>query len=187
MKLRSLNKRIRGGILIALWIVSVGYVAIANLPASPMAVSVRSRMGVRALAPEGWAFFTRDPREPHILLYSRSRSDTWLKVPQQNAEPRYWFGLRRTSRLANMALREALARVPTQAWKACVGNVNACAERLELEPISVPLETTADYLLGTERDYLVQVRDVVPWAWARSRSPESMASRIVWLHTVEVG
>ncbi len=175
--------RILSGALLAaaVWLALVVHVALGSLPHNPLTPPLLQRTAMLALVPEGWAFFTRNPREAQLLVYTVGSAGCWQRFGLENGLPRYCFGIQRGARLFSMGLHSLLRRVPVRSWSPCLGNVNLCAERLRLTPLELSPTNAAELKLGTQRNYLIQVRDVVPWAWSRRVAPEQMPSRIVWL------
>ncbi|HXH36200.1 MAG TPA: SdpA family antimicrobial peptide system protein [Plantibacter sp.] len=55
---------------------------------------------LKEVAPQGWGFFTKDPRTPFVTAYTMTDQRTWAHVTRgPNALPSNAFGLNRESRL----------------------------------------------------------------------------------------
>ena len=48
--------------LVLFWSILLSLVAISGLPYNPLSMSLRIELGIRSVLPEGWGFFTKDPR-----------------------------------------------------------------------------------------------------------------------------
>lgn len=70
----------------------------AALPPNVLELPLERSVEPRKWAPQGWAFFTRNPREPRVLPFV-AESGTWRSANLgPHAQARYAFGLDRKSR-----------------------------------------------------------------------------------------
>jgi antimicrobial peptide system SdpA family protein len=133
------------------------------LPFSPVTTRVRAPAVVRAVLPEGWAFFTRDAREARMFVRAW-RGGAWVPLTRApHGEPRNRFGFDRTSRAQGVEAGLLLARVPSGAWRACRGTDAACATAAGAA-LSLRNTSPSPTLCG---DIMVVMRPPVPWAWSR--------------------
>jgi len=175
--------RLLGSAVIALaiaWSLLVLYAAHIELPANALDLPFESSIKppLQALVPEGWGFFTRDPREARLLPYVREAGSWRAAREGPNGEPRNAFGFNRAARAQGVEMGLLETSIPTKAWKACATEIAACLDRISA-PIEVGNPTPAPTLCG---DVGLVHRDPLPWAWAGSEPDEtSMPSKVVRL------
>ncbi len=149
---------------------------LSAVESSPLRPPLASRLRALAIMPEGWAFFTRDPREPQIRLFARS-GERWAEVAWQNAALTNGLGLTRNGRLLQFAVVELVRRVPALHWVPCTGHPAGC--RGQGPPLVLPLGATPAEELLRDGEFLIYVAPPTPWAW--SRSGIFMPGRVAWV------
>jgi antimicrobial peptide system SdpA family protein len=160
----------------AAWLLLSGYVMHAAVARPVVDLPFQNRDVVRSFFPEGWAFFTRDPREPATRAYVRK--DGWRPAAAgANGEPRHLFGLRRTPRARIGELNDIMQHLPQGAWRDCAGGWQSC---LESTPPSVTLVSHAAEPNLCGRVGLIRHRPV-PWAWSTAVTPDRMPSQVIAL------
>jgi antimicrobial peptide system SdpA family protein len=143
------------------------YVAVAYVPTTAVSLPLYTQIRpiVRSVIPEGWAFFTRSPREERMAPYVL-RDGRWTDVhAAPHAEPQHLFGLNRISRAQGVELGLLYGAVPSTAWTSCRGTDPArCLDgstiALTLRNLSPDPTICGD--VGLVR------QEPVPWAWAHS-------------------
>ncbi len=166
--------------LTIIWIVIIAYVAHTSLPANPIELPFENERVVRILAPEGWAFFTRSPREPRRLLFTKSDGE-WVSALQSPiSQPKNLFGLDRSPRTQGVELGLLLQSINNGAWHKCNGGVSprACLAKIEITG-AVRNETPLSTLCGTVG---IALQKPVPWAWRQSIDQIVMPSNVVKLN-----
>jgi antimicrobial peptide system SdpA family protein len=168
--------RLCGAIAVAAAWIFVGVLALLNAVAdSPVKLSLRSHLNVSAITPEGWAFFTRDPREPQLALLALHEG-RWVPVPQQHAARANAFGFARYVRVQMLETSGLLARVSDSEWTPFPAGTDPLA--LTLRPLWVRNAAPRPRLCG---DLLLVEREPVPWAWSTAKPPVRMAGRALRL------
>lgn len=160
-----------------LWAAAIGPVLLGSVPDSPLRPSLRVRQDVVAIAPQGWAFFTRDPREPVDRIYAKSGME-WTLATYTNSSRRNWLGLKRDARALNVELASLLAEVDASQWRGCPGRIETCLRQRDVPAVRVVNRSRVRALCG---EILVERRPPAPWAWSRAKRPVLMDSRIARL------
>ncbi len=155
------------------WSVLIANVVYPMLPYSAVDMPTSRAIKPTLWAPQGWAFFTKDPREQRAFLYQRlhGRWTDLKKAP--HAEPRNAFGLNRASRAQGVELALLMQSVPAAAWRDCNGDPRACFSSAATAP-AVRNVSPRPTVCGT---VALVFQAPVPWAWAGSRRPVHMPSR----------
>lgn len=148
----------------------------AALPSNPVTNPITDdHLTVRSVLPQGWAFFTRSPREERILPFLRSDDGSWYQthVPT-HAEPRHVFGLDRTSRAKGVEVGLLLGEISTDQWHDCEGPVAGCIDQAEVVA-EIRNHSPEPSVCGEAA--LVR-RQPLPWAWSRNDTPENMPATV---------
>lgn len=81
-----------------------------NLGNNPLNTTRYGYISYTSLLPEGWAFFTKNSREPVIHLYKYSEENIRL-VNLRNLSGEFYFGLSRHNRILNIQLGNILSTI----------------------------------------------------------------------------
>ena len=167
--------------LLFAWGAFLAAVVVTALPYNALSVSVDLEFGVRSIVPEGWGFFTRDPREPDLYLY-RQTGDGWVPfstIPL--AHPRNLFGISRTPRAIPVELAALLENVAEEDWTECDSDFREHVAELPRRRVVNKMPNAA--ITGT---VCVVSREPVPWAWASETDSDDLPCWVVMLE-VECG
>lgn len=165
------------GLAACIW-AGVGYVALSPvLPDSPLSYGTQPGTEVHAVLPQGWKFYTRDPREANNYVYQLVEG-TWQNASiGPNARPAFLFGINRRGRAQGLEYGLLVTDVDPMAWEECEEHPFACLARL---PAADTLANASPdpTLCGT----IALVRQpLVPWAWRTSADALDMPSLLIRL------
>lgn len=164
----ALGRRITAVVLVAGLL--VGYLVRAVVPVAAMPAPP-GRTVARALVPEGWAFFTRDPRRPSPVAYTTDRDGRWRLAPGRSRGP---AGLDKRDRARSAEIALLMDRLTGTAWTKCDREPAAClATARETETANT---ATVRTLCG---DVGIVLQEVLPWAW--NDLPTVLPSRVARL------
>lgn len=157
------------------WVIIALYALDSALPANTLRLPLQKQLQLARIIPQGWGFFTRNPREPIVLVYRKSDGEwqpAWLG-PQGRA--RYLFGFNRRPRAQGVELGLLFEDIPRDGWRSCRGSPAECLA--EVQPLGA-IENTSPRgslcgLIGFVR------REPVPWAWSRSSRPIVMPAEVL--------
>lgn len=151
----------------------------ASTPFNPIQSKLKVIKTIFNLAPQGWAFFTRDAREEQIYIYKIDNNKLY-KMNQKHANFDNFLGLnRQVSKLAieieNVTGKILKKNVATIAeWnydENCTGVIPS--KYIEIQnPVTNPI------LCG---DYLIVYHKIIPWAWYSSNNKLSMPAKLIKL------
>ncbi|MEU4556640.1 SdpA family antimicrobial peptide system protein [Micromonospora parva] len=148
----------------------VGYLTRAVLPVAAMPAPP-GRTVARALVPEGWAFFTRDPRRPSPVAYTTDRDGRWRPASSSSRGP---AGLDKRDRARSAEISLLTRRLDGTSWTRCDGEPSTC---LAAAPATAVANTaTVRTLCG---DIGIVLQEVLPWAW--NDLPTVLPSRLARL------
>jgi antimicrobial peptide system SdpA family protein len=161
--------------LAAFWLAVIVYAVHPALPYSAVRLPSGPAQRAAALVPQGWAFFTRDPREEKQTVYVRGPGGWRPVLLAPHGSARNAFGFRRTSRAQGVEMALLAVPQPDSAYVDCSGPVAACLATLP-RGAAVRSVSPAPTMCGT---VAVVNQEPLPWAWLPSRGRVTMPSRIL--------
>lgn len=173
---------VRTSILVAALLL-VAVVAVPSLPAqvhTPRSWS-DGLANIQSVVPQGWGFFTRDPREPSVTPYAQNSDGVWGAANRgPNAQAKYVFGANREGRLTEFDVEGVISGADEALeWTDC-GAISAseCIDQvLDTVPVSRSSVTGYDLRL-CGRVALVQ-EEPVPLAYARGGGEPKLSAIVL--------
>jgi antimicrobial peptide system SdpA family protein len=151
----------------AFWALFGFYIVHAQLPSNTLELPGQEtlRIQIQQVLPQGWAFFTKSPRDPQMVAWRLGDTGDWessLYAP--HAEPRNVFGLNRRSRAQPVEMALLVNSVPADKWQDCEhGDIPVCLA----ETTPVPIDNPSPEPLFCGRVGISR-QPPVPWAWSGS-------------------
>jgi antimicrobial peptide system SdpA family protein len=145
-------------------------------PTNPIALPGEDRASMVKIFPQGWKFFTRDPRTADPVPLRRV-GEAWLPydtLVTQSATN--FFGASRQGRAIGPELTWVLASAKDADWQACRESPSACLDRMPVKTIKTSLPHPQ--LCGSVG---IVSQAPVPWAWASTGRPVVMPSSVLRL------
>jgi sporulation delaying protein A len=154
----------------------ISTVVISALPYNPLSMSMQLEIGVKSIVPEGWGFFTKEPRGLDFYLY-RLVGGTWEGLhPLPISAPRNAFGLNRRPRAIPVELVVLLDQLDESQWtKSEVAATQALDQLKDFRVTNAMEHPLLCGKLGVVR------REPIPWAWSYAESEVTIPSWIVRL------
>jgi antimicrobial peptide system SdpA family protein len=158
------------------WTLLFGYSIHAALPFNPVNLPLVKTLRVRIFMPQGWKFFTRNPREEQIKALSKDSEGKWQSaLIGANASVANLFGLRRNSRAQGIELGLIVTSLKKNQWVECKDRLDICAEKTC--NVGHVANTSPNPTFCGEAVLIKQ--SPVPWAWSRAKRPVIMPSKCV--------
>ena len=145
-----------GACLALAWAVPISYALRFSLPYNASSLSRTATPPLLIFVPEGWGFFTRDPREENMFTYYKNGSGAWMLTS------RWSFGFGRHGRIVAREAAMLASGIAADATDcrddhiSCLNDVDVAAE------IGAVFDNSR--LCG---DVGFVWQEPVPWAWAR--------------------
>jgi antimicrobial peptide system SdpA family protein len=158
------------------WIIVFIYSIHSAMPFNPINLPFESKAHLRFFLPQGWKFFTRNPREEDIGIYAKDSNGEWLPMIHPHSSPINLFGIKKTSRAkaVEFGLLLSLLSEHNPNWESCNSSLQSCSEKVQtVGAINNPSPNPS--LCG---DILLQKRRPIPWAWSAARKNVIMPSTI---------
>jgi antimicrobial peptide system SdpA family protein len=173
---RFLTSTARIGILVSYFL--LGSISLlASVPEAAVRLPIKATISTLSFLPQGWAFFTRNPREP-VLEAWIVEDGRWRMLPLNVSGAEEIFGFRRTLRLRALELGTLAATLQPKDWQRCSGSIGDCVDAGSLSTATrVVNRSTARQLCG---HLVLAVREPQPWAWRWRTIP--MPTRVTRIH-----
>jgi len=149
------------------------YAIHAALPTNPVTLPFESKINMIKWFPQGWGFFSKDPREEQFFAYDMKTGNSVFTFP--NNRPENFFGLRRYGRAQGIEYGRIYSNIPPSAWSTCKKDPMDCLNQLE-KSIEVKNDIPNPTICG---EVGVVNKKLVPWAWSKSRENIKMPSKVV--------
>ena len=152
----------------------VVYVLHAALPATVISLPGPDTRLVSKFMPEGWAFFTKSPRDVSPQVYRYQPGGAWLDITAGPiAKASDAMGLDRLSRSQGTELAMIVRLVPEKAWIDCHQQPIACLSQADVA-LTLPNMSNHYSICG---EIGIVAQEVLPWAWRDT--PAVMPSKVV--------
>jgi antimicrobial peptide system SdpA family protein len=164
-------------VVASLWITAFFFVFVSALPFNAVTPKGQN-FNIKVLLPEGWGFFTRNPREPYILFFKKE-NDQWkhcLSIPNSNYKN--YFGLKRNARAEGIEYSFLIKDIVPEQWVKLDSDVISDREYSLLKVFEVSNRISEPHICG---DILVVRREYIPWAWSATKKNIIMPSMVVRL------
>lgn len=161
-------------VIAAFWLVIAAYSIRTSLPYNPAKLPFESHSNkvlLKSFLPEGFSFFTRDPREPRLFIYN-IESDSLKLINLPNGSPQNMFGIFKTARAQNLEAGYLLSVIKEESWMKCdEGQGLQCSKNDKVPYIQIRNLYDSPLLCGK---IMLVVRKPVPWAWSKNVAEELM-------------
>jgi antimicrobial peptide system SdpA family protein len=155
------------------WATIAIYVLIATTE-NPFNSSRLAVLNVVTIAPEGWGFFTKDPRLENTIVFKKSEG-RWRLRTKRNAAPSTIFGLSRAERKADMETAALIGMLPKGAWRVTrLSDVNILKNAEGAGTNRLRNGARNPLVCG---ELVLVTRPPTPWAWSRQRRNVIMPSK----------
>jgi antimicrobial peptide system SdpA family protein len=161
-----------------MWAVLIGYVVHVQLPTNVIVLPFEQELHLAAVvfAPEGWAFFTKNPREPVLIPYTMDTAGMWRSAAVgAYDDPPHLFGASRSPRAQGVEMGLLSSQISPTAWGTCDERIETCLARAASWFVAgnpSPQPTLCGKVALVRQEPL-------PWAWASARAETTMPSTFV--------
>ncbi len=148
---------------------------------NPVQSEVSHQRLIKTFIPQGWAFFTRSPREAQSILYSVV-GETLIPVKHKHSGFSKAFGLNRKSTAIVTEASLLRANIPDSVFMNTQWGYQA--DRIGEFPktsFKVTNEMGQAILCG---EYVLVFQKPVPWAWSKSMEEMDMPAKVARLEIV---
>ncbi len=163
------------------WTVLIILVFLSSIQESPIGISRVTKNFQIAFIPQGWAFFTKNCREPLMTIFSidHLNGPHELSTIANRSNPLTSFD--RVDRVQMVEVSALLRHIGDDQWSTCPEAIQNCISLDSAKKIkSITLENTVanPSLCG---EILITMSDTVPWAWAKLIDRKQMPGKSIHL------
>ncbi|WP_338553838.1 SdpA family antimicrobial peptide system protein [Paenibacillus sp. KS-LC4] len=172
------NKYFKWGILFLFtslfWIYIFAASILAAMPTTALSsLSDGNSLKIITWFPQGWGFFSKDPKEPQLRIVNMS--DGNLAPLWPNNIPKNLFGIQRLGRSQGIEGGYLISKIPESSRIPCTTDPYSCLQ--ESEPTLEILNDNPSPTICGDVGFTFQ--EPVPWAWSSSEQPIEMPSEVV--------
>lgn len=138
--------------------------------------SINTRELSSKFFPEGWGFFTRNPKEPLMDVYAFGTNNVCKKILYPNGD--YMFGASRYTRVLSYQLGNLLENTKIDLWKTAKDSLVENANKI-VDTGYIEIPASNKYSILKSGRYLLVLTDRLPWLWARN--PRNTKPKIKYL------
>lgn len=164
------------------WLIIIYFVAVTAIPYNPVTIDKGSAFKLKMLLPEGWNFFTRDPREVRTYIYLISKDGSLVPLSNwPNNSLRNLMGIKRTARGIGTDYGMILYNVSDSMWSKSTVNE---FHKVISEKRPLKREIVTRYSDGTNQHFLfgnvlfIQ-KEILPWSWFKSDIPTNLPLKYI--------
>lgn len=149
--------------LIFFWFVVIYNIFISSIPI-PTTISYIKKNTIFNMVPQGWGFFTRNPREDEILFYKiDSISNQITLSTKTNNSLEFYLGASRKNRFIGIEMDFIHNKVPKKSWKK--GDTKKFSFDFSTQADTIKSNFNVQNLSG---HYFIVKQQRTPWAWGRN-------------------
>lgn len=161
------NGLINAWIWLSIVFLTVFFSFIASNTDNPLRLSTSILQSFKAFLPQGWAFFTRNPREELIRLYEIEGGNVLHLNRGSSLLLNDLYGIKRNKRKLSIELTEIVKKIPADSWIDVTGQ--DLYKELGSFVVSDTIKNVIKVKLVTGEKILCRSQQV-PWAWSSSVS-----------------
>lgn len=157
------------------WAVIFLYTAHPVLPDNAIQLPFEQGSPFPRLLPQGWSFFTLDPRSLRTYAYEKDAGVGWIAKPNTPWYGNRFLGFSRAPKLLGVETALLVEALDHPDWTPCDGAAEQC---LEASRAAGPVENILQdpKLCG---DIGIVKQPPVPWAWSHAQEKVVMPSQIL--------
>lgn len=173
-----MNLRIITVAAISFWAVVIWLTLLSALPYNPISLNFSTELSLKLMMPEGWGFFSRNPREQDLLIYKKQNSE-WKSVLNPLTSSENWFGFSRDARSLSVEAAMLLDGVDKSNWIQCEDKYfQSCISEKNVSITELTNESPHPVICDT---ICMILTEPVPWAWSKDMHHSGMPSKILYL------
>ena len=121
------------------------------------------------LLPEGWGFFTRNPKDKKYLVYKINSDNQVTPTTIKNSSPESLFGFSRRSRRLLLETSKLISVIKSDsAWLLPRKNIRSIHEiNFKTQHIHTAKFNQKQFHMLEPGVYIVKKYEISPWAWAK--------------------
>lgn len=147
---------------------------ISSLGSTPVSMSKDTSLKMSSIMPQGWGFFSKNPRDEQLGLYpidNASSEITWPNMAAGNA-----FGLYRKGRSQGVELGGVSTELKESDWIKCDEDLESCKRDADKKTVTVQNAAPSPLVCG---EYYITKENPVPWNYSKYDTERTKLTNIV--------
>jgi antimicrobial peptide system SdpA family protein len=162
-------------VLLVFWTIVFLYTVHPVLPANPIQLPLEDQNPLVKLLPQGWGFFTRDPRTMDMTALVRTSGGSWQLPPGSNKSWPRPLEFSRRRKIVGVEVGLILDEITEPQWQECKELPTVCLESAQSNgQVSNVLHRPS--LCG---DVGIIRQPPIPWAWSQAPDETVMPSQVL--------
>lgn len=166
--------------LLLFWFAAFLYTVHPVLPPNPIQLPGEEHNPLPKLLPQGWGFFTRDPKSMGLTGMIRTTEGVWQTPASANRRWPRLVEFSRRRKLAGVEVGVILDQLSEPNWQECKQVPSVCLEQANVEG-QVDNQMPHPSLCGEVGIYR---QPPIPWAWSQAADETIMPSQVLRLQVV---
>ena len=167
-------------LILLIWGGVAAYTVHPILPANALELPFEERSAFLHLLPQGWSFFTLNPRLPRLTSFTRTSDGGWTRSVQHAWYKISALGFSRKTRLRDIEGNFIIRALVDAPWRDCAGSIEHCLSETESVG-AVDNVLLKPHLCG---DIGFVNQPPVPWAWSQSSRQVAMPFKVLRVRVV---
>ncbi|WP_258101254.1 SdpA family antimicrobial peptide system protein [Marinoscillum pacificum] len=160
-----------------LYIYLIVGIALRVVPTNPITISSSRGLWVGSLFPEGFKFFTKNPREPVVQIYEKGLDGSWEVIRHYpNFKSQNLFGIKRESRAIGLEVANILKYIKPEEM---ISIARRELKNIDIDLINVPADENSPIMCG---EFLISSEEPIPWAWLSSFDMQNQKLNVVHIN-----
>lgn len=155
-----LNNKIFGLFLAGFWSILIFSILISSIE-NPIAPKFAKKKTIFSAFPQGWGFFTRNPREKILKLYRENENGDYVYLTKSNSSSEFYYGISKENRLQNWEVSTLIPKINKDKW-------------IKNQRDSIYFNTTVkdtiinDFVKPSLKgNYVIVLQERIPQAWSK--------------------
>jgi len=153
------------------------YVTLSDaLPYNAFSSVFNSEKSIFKIFPQGWAFFTRSPREAQAKLYEID-GDKIKEIKHYHSSYHYLLGASKENSRYVTELAYLFNKIPQERYTDAKSNIQLNnIDKIPTDTIQITNPFDNPRIIGT---YILIMQELVPWAWTKNIEREMMDCKTI--------
>lgn len=152
------------------------YSIITALGTTPISLNKNAQTIIASALPQGWGFFSKNPRDTQFMVYANTLDDKQTKeILWPNMKVENVFGISREGRSQGVEFGSLTSNLEEKDWNDCVkGDLKSCTQS-DLKEKKIKNNTPTPLICGK---YYITQETAIPWNYAKYTNTQSKITKI---------
>lgn len=140
-----------------------------NIPFNPVSYKFNAIKQAFSVLPQGWAFFTRSPRESQVIVYQIREDTIFEQEVLRHSYPENGFGLNREQTFKMNELQFIIADLKPTQYTTTTWNYMQHKKGI-LPDTTFQVSHVFQHSALAGKEILLVFQEIVPWAWGHNNN-----------------